>query len=180
MYVANFSDKPEIIKKSKTEITIKYYTHSDILVLIPDPPLGNLGIFKSKPIYAIFYATDKLWQRQFYPSGFLDHNDDNLISNRVYKFYIPWFLDIDTQYKIKSSLENSSFKILTQDGVFTKTNKNVIIKEANFVEFCFTKSKLHMLDDLTGIIKKGSYMFEIDISSDKSTIKKIIKGYEKI
>jgi hypothetical protein len=181
MYVGNFSSKPELIKKSKNEITLKYYTHADILFLIPDPSLGYLGIFKSKPIYAIFYATDKLWLRQFYPSNnTYKIQDDFKISDRVFKFYIPWILDIDIEYTIKNIEENPSFGILEKNGVFTKTDKDVIIKEANFVDFYFTKSKNHMVDDLVGIVKKGTYMFELDIKADKSTIKKIINHYEKI
>ena len=181
MYVHNFSIKPKLIKKSKNEIILKYYTQADILFLIPDPPLGYLGIFKSKPIYAIFYAIDKLWLRQFYPSNNLYKIDDSRkISDRIFKFYIPWILDLDIEYEVKNTEEDSSFGILQKNGAFTKTDKSVIIKEANFVDFYFTKSKKHMVDDLVGIIKKGTYMFELEIKSDKSTIKKIINSYEKI
>lgn len=180
MYAHYFSTPPEIIETSKNTLTIRYYSYADILIQIADPLLGNRGIFKSKPINVLFYAVDKCWLRQFYPSqNKYNITDKDAISNRVFKMYIPWFLDLDIEYSIKSNIENPSIKIIEKKDYFTKTNKNVIIKEANFVEFYFTNSKNHMEDSVCGLIKRGSYLFDIEIKSDKKTIKKIIREYEK-
>ncbi|MEY3824331.1 MAG: hypothetical protein RLZZ13_231, partial [Pseudomonadota bacterium] len=83
------------------------------------------------------------------------------------------------QYLIKCNIENPSLKIIEKKDSFTKTNENVIIKEANFVDFYFTNSKNHMEDNICGLIKRGSYLFDIEINTDKKTIKKIIREYEK-
>lgn len=180
MYVHHFSNPPKIIQTSKNTLTIKYYNYADILIQIADPLLGNKGIFKSKPINSLFYATDKCWLRQFYPSQ-NEYNvlDDNAISNRIFKMYIPWFLDIDIKYLVKSNSKDPSIKVIEKEDFFTKTNENVIIKEANFVDFYFTNSKSHMEDSICGLIKKGTYLFDLEIEADKKTIKKIIKEYEK-
>jgi hypothetical protein len=180
MYAHHFSSPPEIIKKSKNKLIMRYYSYADILIQIADPLLGNQGIFKSKPINNLFYATDKCWLRQFYPSqNEYDILDKNAISNRIFKLYIPWFLDLDIKYSIKSNIEYPSIKIIEKEDFFTKTTNNVIIKEANFVDFYFTNFKNHMQDNICGLIKKGTYLFDIEIESDKKTIKKIIKEYEK-
>jgi len=180
MYAHHFSNPPKIIKNSKTSLTIIYYTYADILIQIADPELGHRGIFKSKPINNLFYATDKCWLRQFYPSQ-NEYNiiDENAISDRIFKAYIPWFLDMDIEYYVKSNINNPSIKIIEKKDFFTKTNKDVIIKEANFVDFYFTNSANHMESSICGLIKKGTYLFEIQINSDKKNIKKIIKEYEK-
>ena len=142
--------------------------------------LGYKGLFKSNPIYSFFYATDKCWLRQFYPSE-NQYNivDQSAISKRIFKIYIPWFLDMDLDYSIKCNIENPSLKIIEKTDSFTKTNENVIIKEANFVDFYFTNSKNHMEDNICGVIKRGTYLFDIEINSDKKTIKKIMREYEK-
>lgn len=181
MYVSNFSKKPEIEKINKKTLSIKYYNYSDILIQIADPLFGNRGVFKSKPINSLFYAIDKCWLRQFYPSNNeYEISDSSMISDRIFKMYIPWFLDMDIEYKIKTNLDNSSIKVIEKNDFFTKTDDNVIIKEANFVDFYFTNSSRHMINELCGIIEKGSYMYEIQIESSKKNIKKIIRAYEKI
>lgn len=180
MYASNFSEPPEIIKVSNTKIYLRYSSYADILIQIADPPMGHKGIFKSNPINSLFYATDKCWLRQFYPSpNTYEVNESKSISDRIFKMYIPWFLDMDIKYTIKTNKEDSSVIVIEKEDCFTKTNKNVIIKEANFVDFYFTKSDLHMEDNICGLIKRGSYLFDIQIEADKKTIKKIARGYEK-
>jgi hypothetical protein len=180
MYVHNFSEPPEIIQNSKTTLTIRYRTYADILIQIADPELGHKGVFKSRPINSLFYATDKCWLRQFYPSQ-NEYNivDENAISNRIFKAYVPWFLDMDIEYYVKCNKENPSIKAIEKKDFFTKTEENVIIKEANFVDFYFTNSKIHMENSVCGLIKKGTHLFDIYIDADKKTIKKIIREYEK-
>jgi len=180
MYVSHFSDQPEVIRISNTSVYLRYHSYADILIQIADPPMGHKGIFKSNPINSLFYATDKCWLRQFYPSSNeYDINKKNAISDRIFKMYIPWFLDMDIEYSVKTNKENSSIIVIEKEDYFTKTSDNVIIKEANFVDFYFTKSENHMQNSVCGLIKKDSYLFDIEIKSDKKTIKKIIKEYEK-
>jgi hypothetical protein len=180
MYASHFSTPPEVIKVSDVSIILRYYSYADILIQIADPTMGHKGIFKSNPINSLFYATDKCWLRQFYPSSSIYNIDKkNPISDRMFKLYIPWFLDMDIKYLIKTNKENSSIVVIEKEDCFTKTNENVIIKEANFVDFYFTKSKEHMQDNVCGLIKKNSYLFDIEIKSDKKTIKKIMREYEK-
>jgi hypothetical protein len=180
MYVANFSEPPEVIKISDTQIYLRYSNYGDILIQIADPMMGHKGIFKSNPINSLLYATDKCWLRQFYPSSNVYNIDKiNPMSDRVFKMFIPWFLDMDIKYTVKTNSENSSIVAIEKEDYFTKTNENVIIKEANFVDFYFTTSDKHMEDSICGLIKKGSYLFDIQIESDKKTIKRIIGEYEK-
>ncbi len=180
MYAANFSEPPELVKISSTEVCLRYSSYADILIQIADPPMGHKGIFKSNPISSLFYATDKCWLRQFYPSLNTYEIDKNkAVSDRIFKMYIPWFLDMDIKYKIKTNHAEPSVIVIEKEDCFTKTDENVIIKQANFVDFYFTKSDTHMQDHICGLIKRGSYLFDIHIEADKKTIKKIIRGYEK-
>lgn len=180
MYASNFSEPPEMIKISDTEIYFRYSNYADILIQIADPLMGHKGIFKSNPINSLLYATDKCWLRQFYPSPNVYNIDKkNPMSDRIFKMYIPWFIDMDIKYTIKTNKENASIVVIQKEDYFTKTNENVIIKEANFVDFYFTRSDMHMQDSICGLIKRGSYLFDIQIEADKKTIKKIVRGYEK-
>jgi hypothetical protein len=174
LYASFFSIKPSIKRISDTQAVLEYYNYADILIQIADPPLGHLGIFKSQPINEIFYSVDKVWQRQFYPSpNEYEINDDLIISDRCFKIYTPWVIDEDIEFKIRSTIENPSILIMSQTGSFTKSNENDRIKEPAFIDFYFTKSKRHMQTDTVGVIERGSYMYELEVTSSKNVIDRI-------
>lgn len=171
LYASFFSIKPLVKRISDTEAILEYYNYADILVQIADPPLGHLGIFKSQPINEIFYSVDKVWQRQFYPSpNEYDINNDNIISDRCFKIYTPWVIDENVQFKIKSTIQDPSLFIIERSGSFTKSNENDRIKEPEFIDFYFTKSKRHMQTETVGVIERGSYMYEIEVTASKEII----------
>ena len=171
LYVHHFGIKPEIIRLSKTSILIKYYTYADILIQIPDPPLGHVGIFESRPMNDIFYSTDKCWQRQFYPLNFSENiNQNYIMSNRKFKFYIPWVLDLNLNYFIKNGSNETSFLVEEGAGAFTKSNENDIIKNTGFVNFYFKWLDKNMLTDTCGVIERGSHMFDLIINEETNII----------
>lgn len=174
LYASFFSIKPKVNRVSEDTAILEYYSYADILIQIADPPLGHLGIFKSNPINEIFYCVDKVWQRQFYPSANnYILNDERTISDRCFKMYTPWVIDEDVKFKIRSRAEDPSFLIIEQDGSFTKSSKNDRIKEPVFIDFYFTKSKSHMQTETVGIIERGSYMYEIEVTSSKELIDRL-------
>lgn len=174
LYASFFSIKPSVKRISDTQAVLEYYNYADILVQIADPPLGHLGIFKSQPINEIFYSVDKVWQRQFYPSpNEYEIADDRIISDRCFKIYTPWVIDEDVQFKIKSNIDDPSLLIMEQSGSFTKSGENDRIKEPAFIDFYFTKSKRHMQTETVGVIERGSYMYEIEVTSSKEIIDRL-------
>lgn len=176
MYVHHFGIKPEIKKISDTKISLIYKNYSDILVQIADPPMGEKGIFKSNPIKTLFYATDKCWQRQFYPSlNSYNVNSEDLMSERPFKFYVPWVLDIDIEYKVKQSENGKSIKVIEKTDRFVK-NTDKIINEANYIDFYFTKFKGHMLTETCGVIERGTDLYEIEIDLNEEQIKELLNG----
>lgn len=174
LYAAFFSIRPLVKRVSDNIAILEYYSYADILIQIADPPLGHLGIFKSQPINEIFYCVDKVWQRQFYPSAnSYNLNDDRTISDRCFKMYTPWVIDEDIQFKIRSKMDDPSFLVIEKEGGFTKSNESDRIKEPVFIDFYFTKSKAHMETETVGIIERGSYMYEIEISASKELIDRL-------
>jgi hypothetical protein len=174
MYVHHFGVKPKVIRESPNIAIIKYYTYADILFQIPDPPMGHIGIFESRPMDGMFYSTDKCWQRQFYPvDNFANTNTEELISNRQFKFYIPWIVDEDMEYIIVNGNDHSPFRIEEGTGSFTKSSQNDIIKNTNFVNFYFKKLPENMVADTCGVIERGSYMFELEVYSDSNIIDRL-------
>jgi hypothetical protein len=174
LYASFFSIKPSVKRISDTQAVLEYYNYADILIQIADPPLGHLGIFKSQPINEIFYSVDKVWQRQFYPSpNEYEIYDERIISDRCFKLYTPWVIDEDVKFKIKSTIDNPSLLIMEQSGSFTKSGKDDRIKEPAFIDFYFTKSKRHMQTETVGVIERGSYLYEIEVTSSKEIIDRL-------
>jgi hypothetical protein len=176
MYVHHFGIKPEIKKISENKITLIYKNYSDILIQIVDPPMGEKGIFKPNPIRTLFYATDKCWQRQFYPSlNTYNINTESFMSDRVFKFYIPWVLDIDVDYKIKQTENGNSVSIIENTDKFVK-NINKPINEANYVDFYFTNFKDNMVTQTCGVIERGSNLYEIEVELTKEDMERLFNG----
>jgi hypothetical protein len=174
LYASFFSIRPSVKRISDTVVILEYYNYADILVQIADPPLGHLGIFKSQPINEIFYSVDKVWQRQFYPSpNEYDIENEYIISDRCFKIYTPWVIDENVSFKVYSSIEDPSLLIINQSGSFTKSDENDRIKEPVFVDFYFTKSKRHMQTETVGVIERGSYIFEMEVTADKELIDRL-------
>jgi hypothetical protein len=162
LYASFFSIRPSVKRISDTQAVLE------------DPPLGHLGIFKSQPINEIFYSVDKVWQRQFYPSqNEYDIYDDRIISDRCFKIYTPWVIDEDVDFKIKSTISSPSLLIIEQNGSFTKSKENDRIKEPVFIDFYFTKSERHMQTETVGVIERGSYMYEMEVTAPKEIIDRL-------
>jgi hypothetical protein len=174
LYASFFSIRPKVTKTSDTSATLEYYNYADMLIQIADPPLGHLGIFKSQPMNEIFYSVDKVWQRQFYPSpNNYDTSGMDIISDRCFKIYTPWVIDEDIEFYVTSKIDNPSLKIIDQHGSFTKSHENDRIKEPCFIDFYFTKSKRHMETETVGVIERGSYMYEMQITASPDFIDKL-------
>ena len=153
-YVDYFGIKPDFKKIEDGHYSIKYKTYSEIF----------LRIKKNNKLYAV----EKSWLRQFYPSS-NTYNIDNvgLLSDSIYRFYIPWFIDYDMKYDVVPATDSGSFKIFKTSGFFYSTNRSCRIKNTGFVDFCFTNSKNHMIKDDLGLIKRGTPMYEIHIYPNK-------------
>lgn len=161
MYVHHFGVLPEIIILTKKEIVIRQYSYSDIYILEHD---NNT------------YCVEKAWLRQFYPS---EHNINAavpLLSKDSFRIFMPWILDEDIDYKIKSY--SSSFYFEEFNGKFTKGCVDAI-KNTQLLDFYFLKNNEMLVEDNCTIIPRGTYMYDIHIAPTKKIYKKLKREYDK-
>jgi hypothetical protein len=167
MYAGLFGSAPKLKDIKNNIITLEQYTHSDIYLL--------------KEINKSLYALDKAHQRQFYLSeNAYVIKQENFISDECYRFYIPWVIDFDVKCNIRSNnLKSNSFHIIEKEINFKKINNEPQFLNTEFIDFYFTDSKSHMIEEDCGIIEKGSYMYDIVFEADKELIEQIVSFYEK-
>jgi hypothetical protein len=159
-YAEIFHNKPELLVYDD-HIRLRQTTHAEIWV---EERTGGL------------YALDKCWQRQFYPSELNYENQEGSFP-ALYKFYMPWIINIDKSFKIESNFGNDSpFNVMTNFINFKNINFFNPILETEWVHFFINKNVKHMEDSTYGIIDIKTPMYDI-IIEDLDVIDKIKKEY---
>ena len=145
-YVKIFGKVPEIKKIENNKITLVQKTYSDIYI-------------QKNEIET--YAIERSWQRQFYPSSnkyLLDNI--NFFTDKAYKFYMPWIINNNINYKISLNNKNDFFYVPEQTGCFNYTDNNINVP---FIDFYFTKNKNYVQKDNYIIIPSASNMYNLEI-----------------
>jgi hypothetical protein len=165
MYSGIFGERPKLISIKENVITLEQHTYSDIYLLI------NFD----KNIYAI----DKAHQRQFYMSR-NKYNIDSagMLSNQCFRMFMPWIVDYNVDAKIYSD-KPTSFNIMPKEVKFFKRNPDLDQQDTEFIDFYFTNSPEHMIENDCGIIEKGSYIYTISFIADDILLKQIQEMYDK-
>jgi hypothetical protein len=161
MYVHHFGVKPEIISLTKKEIVIRQYSYSDIYIVN----------YKNK-----VYCVDKPWLRQFYPSEYEEQNKDMFLVKDSFRAFMPWIIDEDMDYFIKSDSNSFYFKYFS--GKFTKGTTQEI-KNSDLLDFYFLKNEEHLVENGCTIIPRGTYMYDIYIYPNKKVYKNLKREYDK-
>lgn len=161
MYVHHFGTLPEIVTCTKKEIVIRQYSYSDIYVVNYEKQV---------------YCADKPWLRQFYPSS----NKFTILlpplTNDFFKTFMPWVIDEDIDYLIKSHSDSFCFKDFS--GKFIKGSVEEI-KNTELLDFYFLKNDETLVEDGCTIIPRGTYMYDIHIIPNKKIYKKLKREYDK-
>lgn len=139
---------PELISISNGEVRLRQNTHADIFLLIKEDT-GE------------FYHTDRPWIRQYYQSAF-EHEQTADCFLGGFKFYVPWFIDLDIEVSFESPAEvESPFKIYPSRHTYSKVDPRQRHVEPAFVPFNFKRTGKHMIEQEFGVIYNGSPMFDI-------------------
>ena len=161
-YVKIFGNPPKVKDIQSDKITIVQKTYSDIYI-------------QKNEIET--YAIERSWQRQFYPSSNKYPLDNiNFFTDKTYKFYMPWIINNNINYKISLNNKNDFFYVPEQIGCFNYTDNNINVP---FIDFYFTKNKNYVEKDNYIIIPSESNMYNLEIYMNNNLIKDLLKFYEK-
>jgi hypothetical protein len=161
-YVEKLYVKPNLLSIVGNIVTLQQTNHAEIFLLQMN--------FEDK-----LKALDRPHMRQFYMSD--KTNSTGTRFDQVYRFYIPWFLDIDGA-KIKVlQPENSPFIIEEKEFISKKYEKNYAYVEPEMIFFNFKSDGPHMIDEEFGRIKRLSPMFNLEFEADDIMIERIKEFY---
>lgn len=160
-YAHFFCNKPELEVLSESCIVLRQTTHAEIWV---------------EKVGSQIYMVDKCWQRQFYPDVVGLNLDLNSHFNAIFKFYMPWILDYETNVKI-ISYEESPFTTLTDNVRFKNIAQDVGVADSPWIKFAIKESSEYLINEY-GIIPIGTPMYGIIICG-KDVVDRILKEYEK-
>jgi hypothetical protein len=161
-YVEKLYVKPNLLSIVGNIVTLQQTNHAEIFLLQMN--------FEDK-----LKALDRPHMRQFYMSD--KTNSTGTRFDQVYRFYIPWFLDIDGA-KIKVlQPENSPFIIEEKEFISKKYEKDYAYVEPEMIFFNFKSDGPHMIDEEFGRVKRLSPMFNLEFEADDIMIERIKEFY---
>lgn len=164
-YVEKLYIKPNLLSIKNNLVVLQQINHAEIFLLKMN--------FENR-----LKALDRPHMRQFYMSDRVKYIENNRF-NQVYRFYIPWFLDVDNiKIKIKQP-ENSPFIIEEKEFISKKYSKNDKYIDPEMIFFNFLSSGTHMIDEEYGRIKRLSPMFNLEFEADDIIISKVREFYDK-
>jgi hypothetical protein len=161
-YVEKLYVKPNLLSIVGNIVTLQQTNHAEIFLLQMN--------FEDK-----LKALDRPHMRQFYMSD--KTNSTGTRFDQVYRFYIPWFLDIDgAKIKVLQS-KNSPFIIEEKEFISKKYDNNFTYVEPEMIFFNFKSVGPHMIDEEYGRIKRFSPMFNLEFEADDIMIERIKEFY---
>lgn len=161
-YVEKLYVKPNLLSIVGNTVTLQQTNHAEIFLLQMN--------FEDK-----LKALDRPHMRQFYMSDKTKDTDSRF--DQVYRFYIPWFLDIDgAKIKVLQS-KNSPFIIEEKEFISKKYDNNFEYVEPEMIFFNFKSVGPHMIDEEYGRIKRFSPMFNLEFEADDIMIERIKEFY---
>ena len=161
-YVEKLYVKPNLLSIVGNTVTLQQTNHAEIFLLQMN--------FEDK-----LKALDRPHMRQFYMSD--KTNNTGTRFDQVYRFYIPWFLDIDGA-KIKVlQPENSPFIIEEKEFISKRYKEDYAYVEPEMIFFNFKSDGPHMIDEEFGRIKRLSPMFNLEFEADDIMIERIKEFY---
>lgn len=147
-YVFNLYAKPKVVSIINNLVTFRQKTHAEIWVEEKD---NN-----------VLYALDKCHQRQFYPS--LNNLEANGCFLPTYRFYIPWFINKDTEIKISGVLdEETPFYVKSNSLLSNKIEDFSEYVDAQFVDFKIKNTGKYSLREKYAIISKNTAMYDMSV-----------------
>ncbi len=164
-YVEKLYIKPNLLSIKNNLVVLQQTNHAEIFLLKMN--------FENR-----LKALDRPHMRQFYMSDRIKYIENNKF-DQMYRFYIPWFLDVDNiKIKIKQP-ENSPFIIEEKEFISKKYSKNDKYVDPEMVFFNFLSNGTHMIDEEYGRIKRLSPMFNLEFEADDIIISKVKEFYGK-
>lgn len=160
-YVSNLYPRPELVSMDNGLVRLRQKTHAEIWV----SPKENDGL----------YALDKTWQRQFYPSSTTFDSDQCF--KATYRFYIPWFIDLDIEARIENVVGNEVFVLEDRDISFSIKDLSKDDSDVQFVNFKIKTSGPHMKTSAYGIIDIATPMYDIVFKVSEEEVEKIARQY---
>lgn len=162
-YVERLYPGPKLVSINNNTVRLRQYTHADMFLLVKDTG---------------FYDVDRPWIRQYYQSAEQRDIPENCF-DKLYKFYVPWFLDEKIEVSFEQPQEESPFYIYHKRDMYIKVDPRSDFIEPMFVPFSFKNIGDHMIDPEFGIIRKPSPMFDIVFEADDILIERVKDFYGK-
>jgi hypothetical protein len=161
-YVEVLYPRPELIEIKDNVVRLRQKNHAEFFLL--DKHSG-------------FYNLDRPWMRQYYNTSYNPETPDNCFP-KTYKFYVPWYIDLDADIFYLNPDSDSPFFIFENSSIHKKVDNTIKFLEPDFVAFNFKNTGSHMINDKFGKIMRGQPMFDMVFTADDIMVETIKEFYE--
>lgn len=162
-YVEMLYPCPRLISIDDNIITLRQHNHAEFFLLN-----NQEG----------FYNLDRPWMRQYYQTRYSPDIPENCFP-KTYKFYVPWYIDLNTEIRYTKTNVESPFFIYENNTMHNNINKDAFFLEPDFVYFNFKSVGTHMVDSNFGKIARNQPMFDIVFNADDIIVERVREFYEK-
>jgi hypothetical protein len=161
LYVENLYIRPELVSIEGNTIRLRQGNHAEFFLLENDDE---------------FYNKDRPWMRQYYMSD-MDVELPGGCFPGNFRFYVPWFIDLDVIVKIKKPDAESPFYIYEREIDFKKTSAATTHIDPPFVNFHFKRVGSHMIDEKFSKVRRNSPMFDMVFEADDIIVQRVREFY---
>ena len=161
-YVQSLYPAPTLLSIDSGIVRLQQKNHAEFFLLEGSSGLRNV---------------DRPWMRQYYNTEFKMDKDVNCFDD-VFKFYVPWYIDLDVEVSYEKPTEDSPFKISPCTSFHKQVDPDSRYLEPDFVPFKFKRVGPHMVDHRFGKIKRYSPMFDIVFKVDDIMEQRVRNFYE--
>lgn len=161
-YVENLYPKPKLVSIDNNIVTLEYLSFAEIMLL-------------KKKSDNILSAMEKVHMRQFYLSDTTDATDETCFEE-VYRLFIPWVLDCPGVKMQIISINDSPFKVFSDEGMFSDYECLNRI-DPKMLYFQFKKIGSHMIDNEYGKISRMTPTFRLKFDASDIMVERVKEFY---
>lgn len=162
LYMEKMSQPPKLLSIENNFVTLQQQTFAEIMLL-------------KRKNQTRLSAMEKIHMRQFY-YGALNTKNDVDCFNEIFRFAMPWIVDVPNLRISITNSENSPFTVFDTEinSIETAEIKRI---DPEMIFFKFKKIGRHMVDEEYGKIKLFSPMFNMSFHADDIMIDRIKEFY---
>lgn len=165
-YVANIAERPDLLSIKDNIVTLRFKLYADMYLLVSDTdPKQDQGL----------YNVDRPWMRQYYKTSYVMPDRDDCFKP-TYKFFVPWFVDRNTEVHY-TPVDSSPVVVEPTSDFWFAPHPTTEFVSPHMVPFKFKNEGPHMQSQTLGLPRRNNPIFDMSFAADDIMVERIKEQY---